>query len=272
MNIIRNSLRLARKDLKILFKDKGQLAVLFVLPFILALFLGSGGIGNKKLASPIGESRLSIQTYIVNEDQGPYGALVEDVLRDIQPLQIIRSSSFDRADKLVADGEAAAAIIIPADFSTTIDSNQPTIVKVIKDPTRQTEAQAVTGILKEVLTEFNVRAEIEYGIRAVYEKTGALQGADPNAVLAAQVTLDDAVRHRDEGLVRALAALHPRLAADPCDPLVGAGWRVAGAPRLGVLPADREHVHPPCEQVTEEGHLRRRWRDRGDIAPLWGIH
>jgi len=129
---------------------------------------------------------LLIQTYIVNEDQGPYGALVEEVLRDIQPLRIIRSSSFDRADKLVADGEAAAAIIIPTDFSPRIDSNQPTIVKVVKDPTRPAEAQAVTGILKEVLTEFNVRAEIEYGIRAVYEKTGALQGADPNAVLAAQ--------------------------------------------------------------------------------------
>jgi len=129
---------------------------------------------------------LLIQTYIVNEDQGPYGALVEEVLRDIQPLRIIRSASSDRADKLVADGEAAAAIIIPADFSTTIDSNQQTIIKVIKDPTRQTEAQVVAGILKEVLTEFNVRAEIEYGIRAVYEKTGALQGADPNTVLAAQ--------------------------------------------------------------------------------------
>jgi len=186
MNMIRNSLRLARKDLKILFKDRGQLAVLIVLPLVLALFVGAGGITERDLASPTGESRLLIQTYIVNQDQGPYGALVEEVLREILPLRIIRSSSVDRANRLVADGEAAAAIIIPADFSTSIDSNQPTIVKVIKDPTRQAEAQAVTGILKEVLTEFNVRAEIEYGIRAVYEKTGALQGADPNAVLAVQ--------------------------------------------------------------------------------------
>jgi ABC-2 type transport system permease protein len=186
MNILRNSLRLAKKDLKILFKDRGQLAVLFVLPLVLALFIGGGGATYKDLASPTGESRLSIQIYIVNDDEGPYGAQVEEVLRDIQPLRILSSSSVDRADKSVADGEAAAAIIIPVDFSNTIETNQPTLVKVIKDPTRQAEAQTVVGILKEVLTELNVRAEIEYGIRAVYQQTGALQDADPNAVRAAQ--------------------------------------------------------------------------------------
>jgi len=186
MNIIRNSLRLARKDLKILFKDKGQLAVLFVLPLVLALFLGSQGATARELASPTGESRLLIRACIVNEDQGSYGAQVEEILQDIHPLRILRSPSVDRADKLVADGEAAAAIIIPADFSTTINTNQPTIVKLIKDPTRQAEAQAVAGILKEVLTELSIQAEVGYGIRAVYEKTGSLEGADPEFARAVQ--------------------------------------------------------------------------------------
>lgn len=186
MNMIRNSLRMARKDLKILFKDKGQVAVLFVLPLVLALFMGGGSASSKELASPTGESRLLIRTYIVNEDQGLYGEQVEEVLRDIQPLRMLRSSSAEDADKVVADGEAAAAIIIPVDFSARIHSNQPTMVKLIKDPTRQAEAQIVGGILKEVLTELIVRAEIEYGIRAVYSQTGALQGADHNIVRAAQ--------------------------------------------------------------------------------------
>jgi ABC-2 type transport system permease protein len=177
---------MARKDLKILFKDRGQLAVLFALPLILALFLGGGGATARDLASVTGESRLSIKICIVNEDQGPYGAQVEEVLRDIQPLRVLHSSSVDRADMLVADGEAAAAIIIPADFSARIDSNQATRVKLIKNPTQQTEAQVVAGILREVLAELNVRAEIEYGIRAVFDQTGALQAADPQTVRAAQ--------------------------------------------------------------------------------------
>jgi len=185
MNIIRNSFRLARKDLKILLKDRGQLAVLFLLPLLLAFFLGGPHATSKDLVTTSGESRLLINTYIVNQDQGSYGAQVEEVLRDIKPLQILRSQSVDRADEKVADGEVAAAIIIPADFTTKLASNQRTVVQLIKDPTRQAEAQVVAGILKEVLTEFNVRAEIEYGIRAVYEKTGALQGADPETVRAA---------------------------------------------------------------------------------------
>ncbi len=186
MNIIRNSLRLARKDLKIIFKDRGQLAVLFGLPLIFALFLGGAHATSRDLVTTSGESRLSIKTYIVNEDQGPYGAQVEEVLRDIRSLKILRSRLVENADGLVADGQAAAAIIIPTDFSAKLDSNRPTRIQLIKDPTQQAEAQAVAGILNEVLTELNVRAEIEYGIQAVYEQTGALKGTDPGAVRAAQ--------------------------------------------------------------------------------------
>ncbi len=186
MKVIRNSLRLARKDLKILFKDRGQLVVLFVLPLLFALMLGGPHATMRDPVTVSGEPKLSIKAYIVNEDQGPYGGQVEEVLRSIQPLRMLQSRSVDQADEKVADGEAPAAIIIPADFSARIDANQPTRVQLIKDPTQQAEAQAVAGILNEVLTEFSVRAEIEYGIRAVFDKTGALKGADPEAVRAAQ--------------------------------------------------------------------------------------
>jgi ABC-2 type transport system permease protein len=183
---MRNTLRLARKDLKILFKDKGQLAVLFVLPLALALMLVGPHLGAKQLVSPSGEATLSITAYVVNEDQGPYGAQVDEALRGIPALRTLRSRSVDRADEKVADGEAPVAIIIPADFSARIDANQPTRIQLIKDPARQAEAQVVAGIVREVLTELSVRAEIEYGIRAVYEKTGALEGADPETARAAQ--------------------------------------------------------------------------------------
>jgi ABC-2 type transport system permease protein len=186
MNVVRNTLKLAGKDLKILFKDRGQLAVLFALPLALALMLGGPYAGAKNLVTASGETKLSISAYVVNEDQGPYGAQVDEVLRSIQALRMLRSRSVDHADEKVADGEAPAAIIIPADFSARIDANQPTRIQLIKDPTRQAEAQVVAGILKEVLTELSVRAEIEYGIRAVYDKTGALEGADPEMARAVQ--------------------------------------------------------------------------------------
>jgi ABC-2 type transport system permease protein len=186
MNAIRVSLRMARKDLKVLFKDRGQLAVVFALPLLFALIFGGMYAGVSDSERPGGEPRLVLNAYLVNEDPGPYGAQVEEVLRGIRPLRLLRSPTVDRADEKVADGQAAAAIIIPADFSAQIDANQPARVQLIKDPAQQAEAKAVAGILNEALTELSVMAEIQYGIRAVFKKTGALEGVAPEAARAAQ--------------------------------------------------------------------------------------
>ena len=187
MNVIRNTLRMAWKDLKVLSNDRGQLAVIFALPLILSLICGGiSTLLNADSGGPSGEPKLVIKAYVVNEDKGSYGEQVEEVLRGIRPLRLLHSRTVDRADEKVAEGEAAAAIIIPADFSAQIDANQPVRVRLIKDPARQGEARAVAGILNEVLAELSVRAEIEYGIRAVYERTGALEGAEPRVARAAQ--------------------------------------------------------------------------------------
>ena len=193
MNNVRNSLRMARKDLKILFKERGQLAIIFGLPLLLSLaYCGmyASAIGSAK---PSGEPKLAIKAYIVNEDQGPYGAQVVEVLNTIRVLQLTRSPTADAADEKVAEGEAAAAIIIPADFSSKIDANQPVRVKLIKDPIQQVDAQTVVRILTDALGELSAMAEIEYGIRAVFAKTGALEGVDPETARATQAQIMGAI-------------------------------------------------------------------------------
>ncbi len=193
MDVIRYSLRVARKDLRIIFKDRGQLFVLFLLPLLFALMLGLPYAAERDPLTTSGETKLSIKTYFVNEDKGPYGANLEEALGSIQPLHILHAVSADQADEKVAAGVAPAAIIIPADFSASIDANQPTKVRLIKDPTHQAAAQALAGILNEVLTEFSVRAEVEYGIRAVYAQTGALQAVEPEIARALQAQTMGAV-------------------------------------------------------------------------------
>jgi ABC-2 type transport system permease protein len=177
---------MARKDLKVLFKDRGQLAVLFAMPLLFALIFGGGVALVAGSGGPGGEPQLVIKAYLVNQDGGPHGKQVETVLRGIRPLRVLRVGTADIADRKVADGDAPAAIIIPADFSAGIDANRPTTVRLIKDPAQQEEARAVAGILNEVLTGLSVRAEIEYGIRAVFEQTGALEGAGPDVARAVQ--------------------------------------------------------------------------------------
>lgn len=186
MNVIRNSLRLARKDLKILFKDRGQLVVLFALPFILALTFGGAYATIRDPVTIRGEPKLSINVYLVNQDEGPYGEQVAKALHGVTALRTYTLRSASQANGKVAEGEASAAIIIPADFSARINANQPVRVQLIKNPTGQVESQIVAGILNEALTELSVRAEIEYGIHAVYEKTGVLESTDPELVRASQ--------------------------------------------------------------------------------------
>jgi ABC-2 type transport system permease protein len=186
MNLIRNSLMMARKDLRVLLKDRGQLAVLFAMPLLFALIFGglaSLGAGD---SGPGGEPALVISVYLVNEDQGLYGEQVEAALRGIRPLRIRSARTADAADQQVADGKAPAAIIIPDDFSARLDANQPATVQLIKDPAQQEEARAVAGILNEALTELSVMAEVQYGIAAVFAKTGALEGAEPDVARATQ--------------------------------------------------------------------------------------
>jgi len=74
MNTIRNSLRMARKDLQLLFKDRGQLAILLALPLMLALIFGGSYATMRDPVTASGEPRLSLKAYLVNEDQGPHGA------------------------------------------------------------------------------------------------------------------------------------------------------------------------------------------------------
>jgi ABC-2 type transport system permease protein len=187
MNVVRNSLRMARKDLKVLFKDRGQIAIIFIMPLLFSLIFGGiYALAASDAEGPSGEPKLVVSAYVVNEDEGPYGAQVEEVLRGIRSLRLLGARTAGAADKQVAEGKAPAAIIIPADFSAQIDTNQPTRVQLIKDPTHQLEARAVAGILNQVLSEFSLRAEIEYGIRAVYARTGALEGAGSEEARAVQ--------------------------------------------------------------------------------------
>jgi hypothetical protein len=94
---------------------------------------------------------------------------------------------------------------------------------------------------------------------------------DARDQLALQVIPDDLIGHRQERLVRTLAAFHARLLADAADPLVRARGGVALRPLLEVLPALGEHVHTPAEQTAKKCDLLgrspgRHWCQRGRHA------
>ncbi|MCB9420221.1 MAG: ABC transporter permease [Ardenticatenaceae bacterium] len=185
MNNLRYTLAVAGKELQVMLKDRGSLVVLFLLPLLLASLLGSmyqsfGIMGGDE------EQTISLDVFLVNGDDGEYAKQVVTALESIDELNITTLDSAPEADERVADAQALAAIIIPADFSQKIDTYEPTQVQVIVDPAQEVAAGIISGIMNQVLGEVQVVGEISYGIRSVFAESGVLEGAPPEMQRAAE--------------------------------------------------------------------------------------
>lgn len=185
MNNIRYILAVAGKELQVISKDRGSLAVLFLLPLLLSSLLGSAG---NAFAGADGEegSSISIDAVLVNQDEGMYGQQIALALEDIEQLSLQKVALASDADSLVADGEAIGAIIIPADFSQKIDQYQPVTIQLIVDPTREQGGDIIAGIINQVADEITVVGEISYGIRSVFLESGVLDSAPPELQKASE--------------------------------------------------------------------------------------
>jgi hypothetical protein len=64
-----------------------------------------------------------------------------------------------------SNGDALAAVVIPADFSTRVDAYEPSRIQVIVDPTQEQYASIITGIMNEVVGPVVLPGEIQYGIQ-----------------------------------------------------------------------------------------------------------
>lgn len=107
------------KDLKILLKDSGGLATLFLMPvmFIFVMTLALGGLFSD------GDNPTEI--LVVNDDAGAIGAQIVEGLQATEGFAVEtewegESLTRARAEALIADQERSIAVIIPADFSDTI--------------------------------------------------------------------------------------------------------------------------------------------------------
>jgi len=179
------ALAVARNEIRVLLRDRGQLVVLFLMPLMFATVIGSAFGG-----SP------GISILLVNEDDGAYGAQIVETLQGIDALRIDDTRSADEADRVVGDGEALAAIVIPAGFSEQVNAHEHATVRVVVDPAQQQYGGIVTGIARDVVAPVVLRGEVQHGIRAVMDASPAAAGLDPAARAALQGAVTDAALAR----------------------------------------------------------------------------
>jgi ABC-2 type transport system permease protein len=177
MKSINYTLSVAGKEIRLILKDRGSLAILILLPILLGSLFASL---NLMAAGDEENPAILLEVSLVNQDQGPFGQEVAKSLRGIREVNAVTAQDIATAEERVIQGEVAAAIIIPADFSEKIDAYTPTAIEVIVDPAQPEGASIVTGIMNQVVAEITIWGEIQYGVRTIMEEAGGLVEAGPD--------------------------------------------------------------------------------------------
>jgi ABC-2 type transport system permease protein len=175
MNTISHILNVAWKEIQLLAKDRGNLAVLFLLPI---LFSSLYGTINLQSAGG-GDAVISLDVCLVNQDDGIFGEEIAKALKGIDELNVETFDVVADAERQVAEGKAAAAIVIPADFTQKMDAYTPTSIDVIVDPAQPESANIVNGIMSQIVAEMTIWGEVQYGIRTILDESGLLTEASP---------------------------------------------------------------------------------------------
>lgn len=176
MQAIYDTLSVAGKEIRLILADRGALAILLLFPILLgSLFAGL----NLMFTDEEGDPNILLKVTLVNEDSGEFGAQVAKSLQGINELSVETVGGIEQAEQKVIEGEVAAAIIIPADFSDNINAYTPTAVEVIVDPAEPEGASIVTGIMNQVVAEVTIWGEIQYGIHTILSESELLDQASP---------------------------------------------------------------------------------------------
>jgi ABC-2 type transport system permease protein len=181
MKNIRYTLSIAWKEIQILMRDRGALAILILFPILLSSVQGGANV----MAAAEGETpSILLQVGLVNGDPGTFGSEVSKAIQSIDVLEVETFEGNEEAEMKVAKGEIAAAIVIPADFSDKIDAYTTVTIEVIVDPAQPESISIITGIMNQVVNEVNIWGEVQYGVRAVLEDSGLLEIATPEQMAA----------------------------------------------------------------------------------------
>jgi ABC-2 type transport system permease protein len=176
MKSINDILAVAGKELRLLFADRGLLAILLLLPILLgSLFAGL----NLMLVTEEGDPNILLDVILVNQDSGTFGSEISKSIQAIDQLNVRINNTVEAAEQQVSEGKVAAAIIIPTDFSQKIDSYTPTEIEVIVDPAQAETASIVAGIMNQVAGEVTIWGEIQYGIRTIMGESDLINQASP---------------------------------------------------------------------------------------------
>jgi ABC-2 type transport system permease protein len=153
---MKKALLIGFKDLALAFRDRAALILMLAAPFALTLALGfiSGRFSGRDTTGGLAD----IPVVVVNQDAGPLGGLLADVLNSADLAELLEpATAADAANAraLVDDDQVAAAVLIPAGFSASIipagpqgQTAAPVAIEVYANPARPLGANVIAAIVE----------------------------------------------------------------------------------------------------------------------------
>jgi len=172
------------KDLKVLFKDIGGIATLFLMPIMFIIVMSTALQGLFNTGPDTQPRRLSV----VNLDRGEYAAQVIAALDDIDGIEVEttwedETLTRELAETVVADGNRSVVVVFPADFSEQIeartdDDKATATVELVTDPAVSTQFIApirglVFGAAERVAETKVAQARIVAGLERAFAQLPA---------------------------------------------------------------------------------------------------
>jgi ABC-2 type transport system permease protein len=150
---MREILALARKDVRLLVRDKGAFVFTFFWPLMIAVFFGmmfSGGAGDRR----------GLPIALADEDQSDGSKALVAKLEAGDEVEVQRVETREDAIDLVRRGQRAASVVLPKGFgeSTRGVTAPPAKLDVGFDPSRKAEAGMLQGYLVRAVMELRTKS------------------------------------------------------------------------------------------------------------------
>ena len=147
-----DSIMIARKEFKILFRKKWLVIPLFLFPIIMIVFFGYGMGGTVKNSSLL----------IVNNDPGTASSSLVQEIGDFTQkynadpmfsLTYTKDMSQSEAESRINTGQYKGALIIPPDYSDSLAKNKPTSLTLLTDSSDTTTSNIIINAVRQILAK-----------------------------------------------------------------------------------------------------------------------
>lgn len=195
IQIITDSLRMARKDLLDFSRDRMQLVFFLIMPVFMMIMTG--------FIFPSENSLKNIPLGIANQDTGQMSATITQVLTDMKNSSgdhIFTIKTYTDANAIkdaIKAQKINGGVHIASDFSQMIQQNQPASVSIIPDQSNPQISQILTQLLQQVIAGTSTglaQAKVGEIIKLTATVSPQLAQANPSAIIQPiQSTIDSLI-------------------------------------------------------------------------------